>query len=242
MGEEDDTGASAGVSAEEAWKAFCKARLPGNEERAFRAIVDGLVESARREEKLRALRCVDYEIGAAKKRDEWYGQLKWVRKAIDRGDHALPSSPPSEHRPRNTGRREAMRDRMSSVLSAQIFDGKSYTEAHLEAPPYRDILCKKCADVVLEKRKRWWVSWYSKGSFSLESPWWIERHDSPDTLEVKFLAFAAVVAPDEDAARKVVLDAHHEERPKVMWRFVLQQPSTWSPFSDRFPRQDWMKW
>jgi len=25
-------------------------------------------------------------------------------------------------------------------------------------------------------------------------------------------------------------------------RFVTQKPADWSPFSDRFPRADWMQW
>jgi hypothetical protein len=52
---------------------------------------------------------------------------------------------------------------------------------------------------------------------------------------------AAIIAEDEEAARRIVIEAH--DKPVVPeWRFVEARPEDWTPFCDRFQRKDWMKW
>lgn len=53
--------------------------------------------------------------------------------------------------------------------------------------------------------------------------------------------FAAIEAPGEIQARATVFaaqDVPHE----IAFSFVKQKPDDWSPFTDEFPRADWMQW
>ena len=88
------------------------------------------------------------------------------------------------------------------------------------------------------KKPAWWISWYhprSLGAFELHSPWWISGlADRGRTI------VAAVRAKDEDAAYELIYAAY-DERPKhIEFRFC--QVLNGSPFTDRFPKADWMKW
>lgn len=100
--------------------------------------------------------------------------------------------------------------------------------------------------------KSFWLSWYATpdtGPWSLHWPWWI----SGARIVADRLAFdeereeptvcAAVQSEDADAAREIILAAH-DKRPdgKIEWRFCEEQDQSWAPFSDRFPRGDWMQW
>lgn len=90
--------------------------------------------------------------------------------------------------------------------------------------------------------KRWWVSWYDQryGKWELHSPWWVSGERSAD--EAKTIC-AAVIAPDEDGAKRLIIMAHDEPRPRDLeWRFVEERPEHWHPFCDRFERADWMRW
>lgn len=95
--------------------------------------------------------------------------------------------------------------------------------------------------------KRFWLSWTAKdeGPFTLWSPWWISGAalytDGKDILERPTIC-AAVIAPDEDAAKGVIRAAHDKPPLDLEWRFCNERPQDWSPFCDRFPRGDWMKW
>lgn len=88
---------------------------------------------------------------------------------------------------------------------------------------------------------KWWISWYDTGvPFTLETPWWISGYvvwpDEQATI------CAAVAAPDAEAAMKIIRDAHDTAPGTIQWRFVDERPVDWQPFTDRFPRADWMKW
>lgn len=90
--------------------------------------------------------------------------------------------------------------------------------------------------------KNWWISWECPndlmGKFELHSPWWVSGYN--DEMET---ICAAVQAPDEEGAKRLIIMAHDEPRPRdLVWRFVSERPSDWLPFSGRFPRADWMKW
>lgn len=91
--------------------------------------------------------------------------------------------------------------------------------------------------------KRFWLSWYCDrmGEFELWWPWWVSgyRMDENQTPTI----CAAVIAKDEDAAWQVVIDSHDDPKPtELEQRFCEEQESDWSPFTDRFPRADWMRW
>lgn len=91
-------------------------------------------------------------------------------------------------------------------------------------------------------RNLFWVSWYAPegtlGKFELYLPWWISGW-SENTATI----CAAIVADDVDGAREAVYRVH-DERPveDIEFRFVDQQSAGWQPFSERFPRADWMCW
>lgn len=89
--------------------------------------------------------------------------------------------------------------------------------------------------------KRWWVSWYwchDDGSFEIYSPWWFTGSDmyGRDTV------CAALLAPNEDAAREQIFAAYDERPDDLEFRFVDVRPDDWSPFCDRFQRGPWMRW
>lgn len=90
--------------------------------------------------------------------------------------------------------------------------------------------------------KSYWLSWYDTlyGKWELHSPWWVSGYRVAD--EARTIC-AAVRAPDEESAKRLIVMAHDEPRPRDLeWRFVDERPDDWSPFNDRFPRADWMKW
>jgi len=90
--------------------------------------------------------------------------------------------------------------------------------------------------------KRWWVSWYHTEDmtpFTLRNPWWISGYRMADDAAC---VCAAVMAIDDDHARQKIIDCYDEPPDNVEWRFVSVKEDDWSPFSDRFPKGDWMEW
>jgi hypothetical protein len=90
--------------------------------------------------------------------------------------------------------------------------------------------------------KNFWVSWYDKnyGQWELHWPWWVSGCRLSDDART---ICAAVRAESADHAMIIIENAHDEPRPLPLeWRFVSTRAPDWSPFSDRFPRADWMKW
>lgn len=99
--------------------------------------------------------------------------------------------------------------------------------------------------------KSYWVSWYHTpdlGGFELSAPWWV----SGARIVADRLAFdeqreepivcAAVRADHPEGARDRILTAYDVRPDGLEWRFVEERPSDWSPFTDRFPKTDWMQW
>ena len=93
-----------------------------------------------------------------------------------------------------------------------------------------------------------WLSWYltkEMGAFELESPWWVSGArvwQKGDEIWTDDSIVAAVRAESEEAAKELVL-ASFDKRPEAIeWRFCEPRPDGWAPFSERFPRGDWMKW
>jgi hypothetical protein len=77
----------------------------------------------------------------------------------------------------------------------------------------------------------WWVSWWTTddlGSFTLHTPWWVTGHDSSGA--------DSIVAE----VRATIAAAYDKDPGPLMFRFC--EPLAATPFSDRFPRADWMQW
>lgn len=87
-----------------------------------------------------------------------------------------------------------------------------------------------------------WLSWYHKedyGEFELHSPWWFSGMrvwDGADTV------CAAVRAQSEHEAKMIVMEAYDKIPTGIEWRFCLRLREDWTPFSDRFPKAEWMQW
>ncbi len=97
------------------------------------------------------------------------------------------------------------------------------------------------------EKRPFWVSWWYAGAFELHSPWWESGWrmlDGEDQDQASIVA--AVMATDEEDAKRVILDAHDDEgegwKPDIEWRFVNAREPGWAPFCERFPRADWMQW
>lgn len=86
----------------------------------------------------------------------------------------------------------------------------------------------------------WWIGWVGPqlpGGFEYRGPWWVSGYqgDGRPTF------CAAVLAPTEIEAKRVVLDAYGPAT-VLEWRFAREQREGWRPFCPRFPRADWMVW
>ena len=94
--------------------------------------------------------------------------------------------------------------------------------------------------------KPFWVSWYGKGTtfqFEYHGPWWIAGET--EEIEPRKIFCAAVMAEDANEAWMVIVDGHDREalaEERVEKRFASRRNKNWSPFSDRFPAAEWMKW
>lgn len=88
--------------------------------------------------------------------------------------------------------------------------------------------------------KRFWLSWYGGDvEFELDTPWWTSGWRCDDNAPT---IVAAVIAPDAEAAKALVVAAHRAPV-ELEWRFCDEQPAGWHPFGNtRFPRLPWMRW
>lgn len=98
--------------------------------------------------------------------------------------------------------------------------------------------------------KKWWVSWFAHPfvGFTLTSPWWLVDVSSGVGKALGSAKFEAshggvitahVIAESDAQARQLIIAAH--EVPVVLtFRFTTRQGKYWTPFSQSFPRADWM--
>lgn len=90
--------------------------------------------------------------------------------------------------------------------------------------------------------KAYWVSWYEPvalhPTFEYHGPHWISGESGDGE---QYTICAAVMAKDEDDAKRIMLSAYDVPPADVDWRFVNEE-TTGSPFNDRFIRADWMLW
>lgn len=91
--------------------------------------------------------------------------------------------------------------------------------------------------------KKWWVSWWfdhvKHGPFELHSPWWVSGERMSDSA---LSICAAMIGSDEEYIKKRVAEAYDVLPEDLEFRFIEQRPDDWLPYSERFPRADWMKW
>lgn len=89
--------------------------------------------------------------------------------------------------------------------------------------------------------KNFWVRWYGKAGVGFETatPWWVSGY-AGDHSYIVFVA--GVRAEDDEAAKRVIVDAYDDPSGILEWSFVDERAEDWSPFTDRFPRKDWMVW
>lgn len=97
--------------------------------------------------------------------------------------------------------------------------------------------------------KSFWMSWYHTpelGGFELSSPWWksgvrLVATESGEIEEHPTIC-AAIRADHLEGAMDRVLTGYDVRPDDVEWRFFNEKPDDWSPFSERFPKADWMEW
>lgn len=90
--------------------------------------------------------------------------------------------------------------------------------------------------------KNFWISWYCDQRFSpfcLHSPWWNSGWRVQDDAAT---IVAAVQADDENGAKEIIYKAYDERPKEIEFRFCDEFPKDESPYSERFPKESWMKW
>lgn len=110
---------------------------------------------------------------------------------------------------------------------------------------------KEKAGAVEPLVKPFWLSWTAKnehGAWTIHSPWWISGYEIFSTSARYYnedpIVCAAVMADRLTSAKEYIRLCHDNPPPmdEIAWRFIEEKPQGWSPFSDRFPKADWMKW
>lgn len=93
----------------------------------------------------------------------------------------------------------------------------------------------------------YWLSWYhfpEDGDFEIHSPWWISGwimvYENDEMIEVPTIV-AAVKADSEDAAWDFIQNSY-DYPPEDIERRFCEELTRESPFTDRFPKADWMVW
>lgn len=91
--------------------------------------------------------------------------------------------------------------------------------------------------------KPFWISWWQHPTVAheLHSPWWYTGERGVGDDDAQSSICAAVMAEDEDDAKRRVIAAH-DEPVELEWRFVEERAPDWSPFNSRFLQSDWMVW
>lgn len=81
---------------------------------------------------------------------------------------------------------------------------------------------------------KYWISWHHKkeyGAFEIHSAWWFSGEDT----------ICAAIDTDMIPDRFIYLS--YDTVPKhIQFRFIEEKDKSFSPFSDRFPKADWMRW
>jgi len=89
-----------------------------------------------------------------------------------------------------------------------------------------------------------WLSWYHRpddGVFEIHSPWWVSGYAYDNEGNELPTIVAAVKADSEDEAWQFVNLSYDNPPDSIDARFCDEMKKS-SPFSDRFPRAEWMQW
>jgi len=78
---------------------------------------------------------------------------------------------------------------------------------------------------------RYWVSFWSAdpSKWEYHGPWWVTGYRDVEDSQQESIC-AAVVADNDDHARRIIEDAHDKGHAPVEWRFITENEPTWSPF------------
>lgn len=95
-----------------------------------------------------------------------------------------------------------------------------------------------------------WVRFYDNPThlklFEYHGPWWVSGTrggwDDDVVVDSRDIIVAAVMATDEEAAQRVIVEAYDDKSGPAEWSFVNVKPADWAPFCARFARRSWMKW
>jgi len=88
----------------------------------------------------------------------------------------------------------------------------------------------------------YWISWYhhpDDGPFELHTPWWVSGFTMEEIQRDTIVA--AVQAESVEAAWEVIHQSYDTRPTRIETRFC-EPLGDREPFSERFPRGDWMKW
>jgi len=88
----------------------------------------------------------------------------------------------------------------------------------------------------------YWLSWWHSnqymGAFELHWPWWISGQGNGDRQSI-----CAAIRADSAIDAEMIVHTSYDNEPLVLHvRFCDEQPPSWSPFCERFPRAEWMQW
>jgi hypothetical protein len=91
----------------------------------------------------------------------------------------------------------------------------------------------------------YWLSWYhhpDDGEFELHSPWWVSGFTMSEPQRDTIVA--AVQAANEETAWAIVRAAYDTTPTRLEERFCdqLDEKYAQEPWTERFPRADWMQW
>lgn len=89
--------------------------------------------------------------------------------------------------------------------------------------------------------KNYWVSWNHRedmGAFEYHGPWWVSGEGNG------YKTLCAAVQRCEDASEVCakIMRTYDTHPGELDVRFCDEKPDDWTPFSERFPRAEWMRW
>ena len=96
----------------------------------------------------------------------------------------------------------------------------------------------------IECDNNYWISWWHNekyGPFELHSPWWVSGERGEDE-HTEWSVCAAIKAKNEHDARSIILKCYDSLPDDLEFRFCTEFAQDKSPFSERFPKAEWMKW
>lgn len=101
----------------------------------------------------------------------------------------------------------------------------------------------KCTQYSKEKipMKKFWISWYHNPNshFTLHFPWWVSGYSSYSGGSETICA--AIKAFDEDHCKKQIKNCYDIKNNDLHFRFFEEKEDDWSPFCERFQKEDWME-